>query len=203
MSLAEDYMSVLIHRPGLTFDPNTRPFSECLRICTAACSRIISSAMSLANFRFAPGVGASLSSLVFQCALMVVFNHCHTPFQGNAIKDDVVQAVSFLNKCADKAEYAHSPHLLAALSDAGALLQSLSRAMDGGSSSTAASRHGDVLIDSALCAGERDTGEQMQLETPASMFGMDIDGSGLGDFGQLDSLDWIFDFNPEIPRASQ
>lgn len=203
MSLAEDYMTVLIHRPGLTFDPTTRPFSECLQICTAACSRIISSATSLANFRFAPGVGASLSSLVFQCALMVVFKHCHTPFQEDAVQDNVVQAVSILNKCADKAAFAHSPHLLAALSDAGGLLQSLSQAMNGGSSSIAPSSHGDVHIDSNLCAGERNMGEQIQLETPASMFGMDIDGSGLGDFGPLDSLDWIFDFTPEIPRASQ
>lgn len=97
----------------------------------------------------------------------------------------------------------HSPHLLAALSDAGALLRSLSQAMNGGSSSIGRSSQGDVLIDSALCSGGRDTGEQMQLETPASEFGMDIDGSGFGDFGQFDSLDWIFDFNPGIPRASQ
>lgn len=203
MSLAEDYMSVLIHRPGLTFDPTTRPFAECLRICNAACSRMIHSAMSLTTFRFAPSVGASLSSLIFQCALMIVFNHCHAPAQGDTSKDDVAHAMSFLTQCAGKTTFAHSPQLLAALSDASALLQSLSQGMNGGPASIGPSCQGNVLIDSALSVGERDMGEGMQLETPASMFGMDVDGSGLGELGQLDSLDWIFDFNPEFPPTSR
>lgn len=203
MSLAEDYMSVLIHRPGLTFDPTTRPFSDCLRICTAACIRIIRSATSLAAFRLAPGVDASLSSLVFQCALMVVFNHCHTSAEEDTSKDDVVRAISFLNQCACQPDFARSPQLLSALSDAEGLLQFLSQAMNGGTSSIASSSHGNCPTESSLSAGERQTGEGMQLETPASMFGMDVDGSGLGELGQLDSLDWIFDFNPEIPPTSR
>lgn len=203
MSLAENYMSVLIHRPGLTFDPTTRPFAECLRICNAACSRIIHSAMSLSTSQFAPGISASLSSLIFQCALMAVFNHGHGSPQEDTNKDDVVDAVSFLNQCAGKTAFVHSPQLLAALVDAGALLQSLSQAMSGGPTSVApASSHGHILIDSAFSAGERDMGDEMQLETPASVFGMDVDGSGLGELGQLDSLDWIFDFNPEFPPSS-
>lgn len=203
MSLAEDYMSVLIHRPGLTFDPTARPFSECLRICTAACSRIIRSATSLETFRYPAGVDASLSSLVFQCALMVVFNHCHTSSQEDRSKDDVVRAISFLNQSARSTGFAHSPQLLSALSDAEGLLLFLSQAMNGGPPSIASSSHGNSLIDSSLSVGERGTGEEMQLETPASMFAMDVDGSSLGELGQLDSLDWIFDFNPEIPTASR
>lgn len=201
VSLAEDYMRVLIHRPGLTFDHTTQPFAECLRICTAACSRIIRSATSLANFRFAPGVDAALTSLVFQCALMVVFNHCHTLSPEHTDKDDVICATSFLTQCAGNNAFARSPQLLAALSDTGGLLQSLSRAMNGGQSSIAPSSHGNVLTDSSLSAGGTDMGEEMQLEGPASVFGMDVDGSGLGELGQLDSLDWIFDFNPEIPST--
>lgn len=203
LSLAEDYMSVLIHRPGLTFDPTTRPFSECLRICTAACSRIIRSARSLATFRLAPGVDAALGSLVFQCALMIVFNHCHTSPEEDTSKDDVVRAISFLDQCACKTAFAHSPQLLSALSDAEGLLQFLSQAMNGGPSSLTSSSQGNSLAESSLSAGERQMGEEMQLETPASMFGMDFDGSGLGELGQLDSLDWIFDFNPEIPPTSR
>lgn len=203
ISLAEDYVSVLIHRPGLTFDPTARPFSECLRICTAACTRIIRSATSLATFRFAPGVEASLSSLVFQCALMIIFNHCHTSSEESTSKDDVIRAISFLNQCACNTAFARSPQLLSALSDAEGLLQFLSQAMNGGPSSIASSSHGNSLIDSSLSVGERERGEEMQLETPASMFGMDVDGSGLGELGQLDSLDWIFDFNPEIPPTSR
>lgn len=199
ISLAEEYMRVLIHRPGLTFDTTTRPFSECLRICTAACSRIIRLAISLEPRRLAPGVGASLSSLVFQCALMAVFNHCHSESRENTNKDDVVCAISFLNQCVGKTAFARSSQLLAAFSDAGTLLQSLSQAMNGGSIPIVPSSHGNVLIDSALRAGEGAMGEEMQLETSTSMFGLDVDGSGLGELGQLDSLDWIFDFSPEIP----
>ncbi|KAL1873528.1 hypothetical protein Daus18300_003891 [Diaporthe australafricana] len=62
--------------------------------------------------------------------------------------------------------------------------------------------HGNGFITSTLSAGEVDMGEEMQLETPASTFGMGVDGSDLGELGQLDSLDWIFDFNPEIPPTS-
>lgn len=161
MSLAEDYMSVLIHRPGLTFDPTTQPFAECLRICTAACSRIIRSATGLANFRFAPGVDAALTSLVFQCALMVVFHHCHTLSSEHTNKDDVIRAISFLNQCAGKTSFAHSPQLLAALSDAGGLLQSLSQAMNGGLASIAPSNHGNVLTDPSLSAEGTGMGEEM------------------------------------------
>lgn len=199
MSLAEDYMSVLIHRPGLTFDPATRPFSDCLRTCTAACSRMIRSATTLKSFGFPNGFEAILSSLIFQCALMVVLNHCHASSQENTNKDDVILAISFLTQCAGNPVFAHSPQLLVALSDARGLLQSLSQAMNGGPPSVASSSQSNALIESALSAAGGIMGEEMQLETPASMFGMDVDGSGLGELGQLESLDWIFDFNPEIP----
>lgn len=202
MSLAEEYMSVLIHRPGLTFDPTVRPFSECLQVCTAACSQIIRLATSLASFRHAPGLDASLSSLVFQCALMITFNHCHTSSRKNTHKDDVVRAISFLAQCEGTTAFAHSHKLLAAMSDTRGLLQSLTLVIDGGPHAMAPSNHGNALVNSGLSAGEGIMGEQIQLETPASVFGMDVDGPGLGGLDQLESLDWIFDFNPELPSNS-
>ena len=202
MSLAEDYMSVLIHRPGLTFDHTVRPFSECLQICTAACSRIIRWAASLLSFPHAPGLEAPLSSLVFQSALMIVFNHCHTSSGESTHKDDVVRAISLLAQCAGRTAFARSHQLLAALSDAGSLLQFLSQTIDSGPHATAASTHGTSLINSALSAREGSMGDEIQTETPASMFGIDVDGPGLGGLDHLDSLDWIFDFNPELPTTS-
>lgn len=202
MSLAEDYMSVLIHRPGLTFEPTVRPFSKCLQICTAACSRIIRSATSLACFRHAPGLHASLSSLIFQCALMIVFNHCHPSSREDTDKDDVVRAISFLAKCAGRRAFAHSHQLLAALSEAGSLLQSLLQAINVGPHAIAPPTRGNTLNDSVLNTGEGSIGEEIQMETPGSMFSMDVDGPSLGGLDQLDSLDWIFDFNPELQPIS-
>lgn len=201
MSLAGDYMSVLIHRPGLTFDPTARPFSECLEICTAACSRIIHSVTSSPSFSCAPGLGAALSSLIFQCAMMILFNHCHT-IRENAHKDDIVRAMSFLADCERRPVFADSHQLRAALSDAGALLRSLSLTIDRGQHATAPSTDRNALTSSALSSDEGITVGEMQMETPASMFGMGVDYSGLVGLDQLDSLDWIFDFNPDLPPAS-
>lgn len=203
MSLAEEYLMVLIHRPGLTFDPATRPFSECLRICTASCSRIVHAATSLESFRFAPGVGAPLSSLVFQCALMVVFNHCQASSREDANKDGVFRAISFLTECTGKIVFVRSHQLLAALSDAVGLLHSLSQAINGGPHVSAPLSHDNGLITSTSSAGQVNMGEEMQLETPTSIFGMGVDGSDLGELGLLDSLDWIVDFNPEILPTSR
>lgn len=203
LSLAEDYMSVLIHRPGLTFDPTTQPFSDCLRICTAACIRIIRSATSLESLQFAPGVGALLSSLVFQCALMIFFNRCHASSREGTNTDDVSLAIAFLTRGTGKPFFTRSPQLLAALSDAVGLLQSLSQASHVDPHAITPSSHANALINSTLGAGVGTIGEEVQLETPTSIFDMDVDGSNLGELGQLDSLDWIFDFNPELPPISR
>lgn len=201
MSLVGDYLSVLIHRPGLTFDPAAQPFSECLEICTSACSRVIRSAISLGSSPCALDLGAALSSLAFQCALMIVFNHCHTSRE-NAHKDDVIRAMSFLAQCERRPAFADSHQLRAALSDGAALLRSLSLTIDRGQHATAASTDRNAVTRPALTSDEGMTLGQMQMEAPASMFSMDVDYSGLVGLGQLDSLDWIFDFNPDLPSAS-
>lgn len=153
-ALAESYIDLLIHRPGLTFDPGTVPFRNCLRICTTACARIIELAVAELDLsRIIPGIQAPLSSLVFQCALMAVFDHCHSHGQIGQIgqivsyrpspllllaertgaadtaranhQELIRRAVAFLRQCARHAAFARSHHFLAALSEATRLLQAL------------------------------------------------------------------------------
>lgn len=134
---------------------------------------------------------------------MIIFNHCHSSSpREDADKDDVVSAISFLAKCAGRRAFAHSHQVLSALSDAGGLLQSLLQAIDVRPHAIVPPTRGNTLNDSVLSTGERSMGEEIQMETPGSMFSMGVDEPSLGGLDQLDSLDWILDFNPELQPIS-
>lgn len=194
-SLAKSYIDLLIHRPGLTFGPDSEPFRDCLRICTAASSAIIELVTQLDTSTLITGVKPPLSSLVFQCALMVVFNSCHHSQNepANMAREAgelMGRATAFLGQCACQPGFARSHHLLAAWSDATGLLQALVQAI-GSPASIGGSAFG-----MALDPGQgRMPIEPMHFDEAPSLLGVSIAEPTLDGLDGLESLDWILDYN--------
>ncbi|ETS72942.1 hypothetical protein PFICI_15334 [Pestalotiopsis fici W106-1] len=77
LPLMAEVARLLIHRPGLTFDPGTPPFRQCLDVCTEASTNIINIASKRTGCKTLNIIYPPICGLIFQSALMHVFYYCH------------------------------------------------------------------------------------------------------------------------------
>ena len=74
LSLLAQFTSVLIHRPALTFDPEEPQFSESLDVCVESATQIIACFHNGSGHHLLPQMWPSGYHLVFQSALMLLYN---------------------------------------------------------------------------------------------------------------------------------
>ncbi|KAI1840921.1 hypothetical protein JX266_012857 [Neoarthrinium moseri] len=190
LPLMQHVARLLIHRPGLTFDPSTPKFRECLAVCTDASSEIVDICTRTAPAALR-GVIPPVHALVFQCGMMHIFYHLHSSGNGQHSSEfheessaAVVERAIVLLSTAS-AENRDSGHFVRTINDSVALLQSLSRV---------------VLQHGRHKSRTPQTSESENLGTGEFQDGLgtcvlDLDSGihELGDINQLESLSWVFD----------
>lgn len=107
LDLMANYALVLIHRPALTFDQSSRCFRESLHVAVKASNAILRLASSSTYHRKALDCAPFGPAVVFQSALMRVFNKCLGEFgvlsaEMEAAQTTVREAIQILQDILDK-----------------------------------------------------------------------------------------------------
>lgn len=192
LPLAENITRFLIHRPGLTFDPETKPFEDSLRVCRDAACEIIS-LMAKHDHTLIDYTLASLSSLSFQCALVLVWSDCYQHSRASLLEVAgqsntaiITKTIEMLNRRLSNQSWSKSPTLLAGITASINLLRSLVEGiilLDGlNPTSLPDSDHFDMAT--PILGSEYGLG---QPTTP--MLNM-TDGIFLEQFNHLEFFDW-------------
>jgi hypothetical protein len=184
---------LLIHRPGLTFEPSTVQFQECLDVCTEISSRIIelcSQAVPIAI----DGIIPPVHGLVFHCGLMHIYYHCTHSCHVQSVKYTkgtstafINQAVAFLLQVVPPRKHQSPRDILnLAIMDSVGLLQSLSRAVLQAHYNELGQvqNFGTTILDGSII-------KPGILATDAELDNVVVD-SALENMNQFDSLSWIF-----------
>ena len=191
--LMENVTTLLINRPGLTFDATTTEFRECLDICVTTCSTIIILIQDHYHQASINSLIPPSNSLIFQCALMHIFYQCcmqddHTSARvaTKASEELVAKSIEMLSTNlailgADSSESLHT-----AISNTLILLRRLSDAMLVGYD---AAEDPGVESESPLLATAL---ENQTFSEPSSLLDASS-GHALESLNHLDGLDWIID----------